>query len=204
MKYQCNVCGAQKDLPEHASDFFVNGQPVCLSPSLTTPGVCRGKLEPMPIWSKGMKFTCVTCGVDTIQSERAIRICRSPLDSDLPGAFCGGILVPSAGKPLGEFEEFKKWISSHAGPRNPVTDPSPAMAELYPDYFRDVSQLKEIDVYMVHGLFRVKDDTGCLHHASKKLLLSGQRNGKKTLRQDVKEARDTLTRWLQIDEILSK
>jgi hypothetical protein len=35
MKYQCNVCGAQKDLPEHASDFFVNGQPVCLSPSLT-------------------------------------------------------------------------------------------------------------------------------------------------------------------------
>jgi predicted RNA-binding Zn-ribbon protein involved in translation (DUF1610 family) len=70
MKYQCNVCGAQKDLPEHASDFFVNGQPVCLSPSLTTPGVCRGKLEPMPIWSKGMKFTCVTCGVDTIQSER--------------------------------------------------------------------------------------------------------------------------------------
>jgi hypothetical protein len=72
------------------------------------------------------------------------------------------------------------------------------MAELYPDYYRDVRHLDEMDVYAVHDTFRVDDPSGCLQHASKKILLSGTRNGGKSLAQDIKEARDTLTRKLQL------
>ena len=73
-----------------------------------------------------------------------------------------------------------------------------SMADLYPKYYRDVRHMDEMDVYAVHDTFRVDDPSGCLQHASKKILLSGARNGGKSLAQDIKEARDTLTRKLQL------
>jgi len=73
-----------------------------------------------------------------------------------------------------------------------------SMAERYPKYYRDVRHLDEMDVYAVHDTFRVDDPSGCLQHASKKILLSGTRNGGKSLEQDIKEARDILTRKLQL------
>ena len=72
------------------------------------------------------------------------------------------------------------------------------MSAKYPKYYKDVSSLTEVDVYQVHELFGVRDASGCLQHASKKILLSGERNGGKSLEQDIREARDTLTRKLQI------
>lgn len=79
-----------------------------------------------------------------------------------------------------------------------------SMSERYPAYYKDVGDLTEVDVYAVHNLFQINDSSGCLHHASKKLLLSGARTGNKSAYQDIKEARDTLTRWLQINEKQSK
>ena len=75
---------------------------------------------------------------------------------------------------------------------------SGGLSAKYPNYYKDVSSLNEVDVYQVHELFGVKDASGCLQHASKKILLSGERNGGKSLEQDIREARDTLTRKLQI------
>lgn len=66
----------------------------------------------------------------------------------------------------------------------------------YEKYFKDVSGYDVIDVYRVHRLFGVNDEVLC--HASKKLLLSGVRTGGKTLEQDVREARDSLNRWLEM------
>ena len=66
----------------------------------------------------------------------------------------------------------------------------------YEKYFKDVSGFDVVDVYRVHRLFGVNDEALC--HASKKLLLSGVRTGGKTLEQDVKEARDSLNRWLEM------
>lgn len=74
------------------------------------------------------------------------------------------------------------------------------MSEIYPKYFKDVSDLDEVDVYQIHHLFNVQDPSGAIQHASKKLLLSGVRTGNKSAYTDVKEARDTLNRWLQINE----
>jgi len=73
-------------------------------------------------------------------------------------------------------------------------------ANKYPKYYRNVSNLDHIDVYQVHKLFGVDDSSGAIQHASKKLLLSGMRTGNKTKYQDIKEARDTLNRWLEMNE----
>ena len=75
------------------------------------------------------------------------------------------------------------------------------MKDKYPKYYKDVSELTEIDVYQTHELFQIQDCSGCIQHASKKLLLSGVRTGGKSKADDIKEARDTLTRWLQINDI---
>ena len=66
----------------------------------------------------------------------------------------------------------------------------------YEKYFKDVSGYDVIDVYRTHRIFGLNDEVLC--HASKKLLLSGVRTGGKTLEQDVKEARDSLNRWLEM------
>lgn len=75
-----------------------------------------------------------------------------------------------------------------------------SMAELYPQYYKDFSDVDEADVYLVHDRFKLQDHSGALHHASKKILLSGVRTGGKSRYKDIQEARDTLSRWLAINE----
>ena len=70
----------------------------------------------------------------------------------------------------------------------------------YPKYYNDVSALNHIDVYAVHQLFAIDDPSGAIQHASKKLLLSGVRTGNKSKYKDIKEARDTLNRWLEMNQ----
>lgn len=73
-------------------------------------------------------------------------------------------------------------------------------AQKYPKYFKDVSDITELDVYRVHQLFNVQDASGALQHASKKILLSGVRTGGKNFYKDVQEARDALNRWLEMND----
>lgn len=70
------------------------------------------------------------------------------------------------------------------------------LKNLYPKYHKDVSDLDTIDIYKIHELFDINDPSGRIHHASKKLLLAGSRNGGKAKFQDIREARDTLDSWL--------
>jgi hypothetical protein len=73
------------------------------------------------------------------------------------------------------------------------------MSFKYPKYYKEVpSGVTEIDIYLLCNIFQVQDYSGALHHAIKKILLPGVRTGGKTRRDDIKEARDTLTRWLEI------
>jgi hypothetical protein len=62
-------------------------------------------------------------------------------------------------------------------------------------YFKDVSNLKHVDVYRVLILFGVTDP--CLQHAVKKLLCAGNRGVKDELK-DVQEAIASLMRYLEI------
>lgn len=75
-----------------------------------------------------------------------------------------------------------------------------SIADKYPKYYKKVEGVDAIDVYAVHKLFNIQDPSGAIQHASKKLLLSGVRTGGKSAYDDIKEARDTLTRWLELEK----
>lgn len=64
-------------------------------------------------------------------------------------------------------------------------------------YYKDVSNLDEIDVYKVCELFEVDDPSGCVQHAIKKLLCGGKR-GAKSSEKDLQEAVDTLQRKIDM------
>ena len=72
---------------------------------------------------------------------------------------------------------------------------TPTNVRLYPNYFVPVVKFTHLDVYLTHTLFGVTDNL--LHHASKKILLSGRRSGNKSMYKDIKEAKDTLSTWLE-------
>lgn len=74
-----------------------------------------------------------------------------------------------------------------------------SLSAKYPKYYKNIRGMTEIDVYGVHQLFEIDDPSGAIQHASKKLLLSGVRTGGKSKHDDIKEARDTLTRWLDLN-----
>lgn len=65
-------------------------------------------------------------------------------------------------------------------------------------YFKDVSELNEIDVYQVLRLFNVTDP--CLQHIVKKALCAGQR-GHKDFETDLKNIFDTAKRALEINNV---
>lgn len=78
-----------------------------------------------------------------------------------------------------------------------------SLAELYPKYYKAVPagvNPAEVDTYVINMMFPVDDDSGCVVHARKKLLIPGVRSGGKTLLKDVIEARDTLNRFIALHE----
>ena len=115
----------------------------------------------------------------------------------------------SDGRPCGEVHEFCQDAYCADCPNEPDHFPDDGnmvdhseqpldMVKRYPKYYKDVSSLSAIDVYAVHELFGINDSSGCIQHASKKLLLCGVRTGGKDVATEIKEARDTLTRKLQL------
>lgn len=65
-------------------------------------------------------------------------------------------------------------------------------------YFKDVSKYDVIDVYAICKIFDVQDNTGCIHHAIKKLLVTGER-GHKDRREDLQNVVDTISRLIEIE-----
>ena len=65
-------------------------------------------------------------------------------------------------------------------------------------YFKDVSKLDTVDVYRVLELFNVVNPS--IAHAVKKLLVAGGRGAGKDITQDIREAMDSLQRWLDMRE----
>lgn len=77
------------------------------------------------------------------------------------------------------------------------------LSELYPQYYKSLPEgvdPSEVDTYVLNLMFPVVDATGCILHARKKLLIPGVRSGGKSLLKDVKEARDTLNRYIALME----
>lgn len=69
----------------------------------------------------------------------------------------------------------------------------------YEEYFIDVSRFNKIDIYRYLEL--LPGHRGhAIEHAIKKLVLCGVRTGGKPLKKDIIEARDTLSRKIQMWE----
>lgn len=98
-----------------------------------------------------------------------------------------------------EMPTFASQFPLDSDPPTMTNDKDRSLSEQYPQYYKSVGDLTEVDVYAVHNLFCIKDHSGCIQHASKKLLLSGVRTGGKSAHDDIREARDTLNRWLQLN-----
>lgn len=76
------------------------------------------------------------------------------------------------------------------------------LAEKYPKYYKRVPDgVTVIDTYALNQMFPVDDASGCILHARKKLLIPGTRTGGKAMYDDIKEARDTLNRWLELNAL---
>lgn len=85
-------------------------------------------------------------------------------------------------------------------PTSPVPVAPQTMAQKYPKYYKPVPPgVTELDVYGVCAMFPITDPSGAINHARKKLLVPGTRTGGKSLRDDIREARDTLNRWLELN-----
>lgn len=94
-----------------------------------------------------------------------------------------------------EVKDFDPELVPRLGVDVPVSS-----AHLYPKYFKKIPEDWEyLDVYAVHELFQIDDHSGALQHADKKILLRGVRTGGKSDFNDIREARDTLNRWLEIN-----
>ena len=76
---------------------------------------------------------------------------------------------------------------------------SSSLTSRYPQHFKSVEHLAEVDVYAIHHLFELNDPSGAIQEASRKLLLSGSQSAGKPAYQNILEARDILTRWLEIN-----
>jgi len=59
-----------------------------------------------------------------------------------------------------------------------------------------------LDTYAIHHAFDLQDPSGCLQRASHLILMSGQNNDDSYSPKgvDIVEARELLTRWLQLNE----
>lgn len=99
------------------------------------------------------------------------------------------------------FKEFKAKVPEMLPLMGIHMDTSPSgLVAKYPKYYKSTQGMTEVDVYAVLKIFDIQDPSGALHHAAKKLLLSGVRTGGKTKQQDITEARDTLNRWLELNK----
>jgi hypothetical protein len=73
------------------------------------------------------------------------------------------------------------------------------MATKDPKYYKRIpAGVSELDIYAVCKMFDVTD--AALSHSLKKIMLPGTRTGGKSRYDDIKEARDTLNRWLELNK----
>lgn len=83
------------------------------------------------------------------------------------------------------------YVHSILGMQNPAVEEAEA----------DIEAL-ELDTYAIHHAFQINDPSGCLQRASRLILLTGQMNELEhgePKAADIMEARNMLTRWLQLN-----
>lgn len=94
-------------------------------------------------------------------------------------------------------KELEEQLQSVGSTENKVSVVTPKNAVKYPHYFREVTNTTHIDVNWILKAYNVPC---CEGHAIKKLLVSGQRGAKNRM-QDLKEARDSIDRAIELEKL---
>lgn len=110
----------------------------------------------------------------------------------LSGENKGVLRISKGTEPNKETQEAMQEVLSK--PNNPTKEVK------HSHYRKSVEGLDYIDIYRVCRLFGVEDNSHCLHHAIKKLLMSGKRGSKSKIK-DITEARDSLNSYLSDEEL---
>lgn len=93
-----------------------------------------------------------------------------------------------------EFEDFIFSVDSHKKGNK-------EKQRKHSHYFKDTSKFDEIDTYLLARIWNIVDENGALLHALKKILDAGKRGAGKDKLKDIGEARDSLIRYLEIEEL---
>lgn len=144
------------------------------------------------------------------EAENNLELKKQGYEEGYDGGFEDGfntaIREMSNNQSSGEATEYEFGTEDCCEHHNPNKETQEVMQEVlgrsnrkHSHYYKDVRHLDYIDVYQVNKLFPVKDDTDCILHARKKLLVCGGRGGGKDMLKDITEAYDTLKRYLEIE-----
>lgn len=118
-------------------------------------------------------------------------LCITEDDEDIYLQLIGKQWLHENGKLVTEHSEYTDYIDNEHNVEK----------RKHSHYFKNVRNLDEIDVYAVLTLFEVNDP--CIAHAAKKLLCTGNR-GHKDFETDVQDAIDSLVRWKELNQDLTK
>lgn len=123
-------------------------------------------------------------------------------DGDLTHSCDFGIFMNKAHKEI-TLQELRNMVNQEQG--EPFLTPETTLNDQYAEieqvrkhrhYFKDVSNIAEIDVYAVLRLFDVTDP--CLQHIIKKALCAGKR-GHKDMMEDLQNIVDTAIRAVELN-----
>ena len=138
---------------------------------------------------------CVPCGADWVEIPEGMNC-----------AYSEGSFIQFTKQEMGYRDPVLLWQRATQPEELPFIDDEPRslndqyaeieMVRQHKHYFKDVSGLNEIDVYMVLKLFNVTDP--CLQHIAKKALCAGRR-GHKDFKKDLQDILDTAKRAVEIN-----
>lgn len=74
---------------------------------------------------------------------------------------------------------------------------APSLSPRYSQQFRAIGDETELDAFSINQLFNINDPSGCLQFAIRELLMSSSASD---AYDAVHQARDALTRWLQLNK----
>lgn len=103
-------------------------------------------------------------------------------------------------KPIQKALEGSESTSGTTEQKESSKDVSEASSK-HKHYYKDVSKLKEVDVYAILYLFEVTDP--CIAHVVKKLLCTGKR-GHKDFERDLQDSIDSLVRCMTLTKLFNQ
>lgn len=148
------------------------------------------------IQGRGLCFKNVSTGFEFIEDIEDALNRDGTIKYEMACGKCTADLINKVQKTAEEIES----TSGTTEQKEVSKDVSEASSK-HKHYFKDVSKLKEVDVYAILYLFEVTDP--CIAHVVKKLLCTGKR-GHKDFERDLQDSIDSLMRCMTLTKLFNQ